>query len=323
MPNPRKAIIIIVSVLIVVLFYESKRIESISPGIKNPVLKQLAVSFASSSEGIKSFLGLTDFFKNEEIFWSNLKKSPKIFSYSENNNQKNNIPISTPIPTLLPLKLTAPYKIIIVGDSFIAERFGPQLEKIFLLYKDTEVYRKGIYSTGLSRPDYFDWNKQLKEIISEQKPNVAVVMFGANDGQDQRTLDGKVIHYGNVEWNIEYAKRVSAFLDIMRENNIFVFWIGNPIARDDYYKRKMETQNSIYEAESQKYNNVVYISTQNMLLDANGKYSAYLPDENGKMQLARTSDGIHTTVFGAEILVNGVLNEIKKKMELELIEIPK
>jgi len=145
---------------------------------------------------------------------------------------------------------------------------------------------------------------------------VAIVMFGANDGQDQKTVDGKVIYYSTKEWNEEYTKRVASFLDILSENKIFVFWLGNPMARDDYYRKKMENLNSAYEAECKKLNNCFYIPTWDILKDSNGKYSAYLPDENGKLQLARTSDGIHVTIFGANILVEGVIEKIKTKMEL-------
>lgn len=316
MSNSKRAVIIIIIILLLVSFYESKRIGIFCFGDES-FLCSFGTGFSLVSENVKSSLGLAGFFNNEEAFWTNLKKSPKIFTFYQENSPINTpIPTLNPTPTPLPQKLKPPYKIIIVGDSFIAERFGVQLEKKFLQYKETEVFRKGIYSTGLSRPDYFNWNDQIKKLITANQPNVAIVMFGANDGQDQKTVDGKVIYYSTKEWNEEYTKRVASFLDILSENKIFVFWLGNPMARDDYYRKKMENLNSAYEAECKKLNNCFYIPTWDILKDSNGKYSAYLPDENGKLQLARTSDGIHVTIFGANILVEGVIEKIKTKMEL-------
>jgi hypothetical protein len=142
-------------------------------------------------------------------------------------------------------------------------------------------------------------------------------MFGANDGQDQRTLDGKVIHYGINDWNVEYAKRVDSFLNILLENKIFVFWIGNPIAKSKNYSDKMANLNSIYEAECKKQKNVVFISTWSFLTDSKGNYSDYLADENGKLKLARASDGIHTTAFGSQILVDKVMSIMKEDLQIE------
>ena len=46
-------------------------------------------------------------------------------------------------------------------------------------------------STGLTRPDYFDWPAHLVNIVETQAPEVMVVMFGANDAQRMK-LDGVV-----------------------------------------------------------------------------------------------------------------------------------
>jgi len=323
--NPAKSIITIVLVLLGIVFYESKRIETFSIGTDNSVMRSLGMFLSSKSEKIKSFLGISQFFENDEKFWAKIKESPKIFNYSFAAVQEKtatSTPAPLPLNVPLPLKLEAPYNILIVGDSFIAEGFGPTLEKELLSYQNIRVYRKGVYSTGLSRPDYFNWDEETDKLITTDKPNIAVVMFGANDGQDQRTLDGEVIHYGTIEWNPEYSRRVADFLKILNDNEIFVFWIGNPLARDDYYTKKMENLNSIYQSECQKSINCVYLSIWSLLADSQGKYSAYLPDKTGVKRLARASDGIHTTAFGSKILVREVINEMKEKMALEITPPP-
>ena len=317
-PDWLRAVLIIICTFIIVFFFESQKIALILSAGKDSSLQSIGISFASFAEKIKADVGLSGYFKWDESFWARLKISPVIFS--SNTNQENHVlpvkPTATPQPT--PAKIEPPFNILIVGDSFIAEKFGPSLEKKLLEFKDTAVHRSGIYSTGLSRPDYFDWNSKIIELISENGANVAIVMFGANDAQDLRTIDGKITHYGTSAWNNEYAERVDSFQKIMFDNGIkIIFWIGNPIARDDYYRKRMESLNSIYQTESAKNINILYIPTWNLLMDSNGKYSDYLTDEYGKQKLARAPDGIHTTSFGAGIMVNEVIKKIKTLIELE------
>jgi len=306
-----KVIIILLLVLSFVFFYESKRIEAFAINMENGVLRSLALSLTYASQNLKSDLGLNPYFEAEERFWQRIKNSPKIFNAQAPVQINNEVPLVNENIEILP-----PYNFLLIGDSFMAEAFGPALEKELILYKNVLVFRKGVYSTGLSRPDYFDWEKEVKDLILQKKPNLAVVMFGANDGQDIRTQN-IIIRYGQEEWNINYGQKVSAFLKILNDNNIFVFWIGNPIARSSYYSSKMANLNSIYEAECQKSVNCRYVSTWSLLTDSQGKYSAYLPDQNNKNRLARANDGIHTTSFGSQILVKEVIRKIKEKIGLE------
>ncbi len=216
--------------------------------------------------------------------------------------------------------ISPPYNILIVGDSFIAESFGPALEKELFSFKDAQVFRRGIYSTGFSRPDYFNWEDEINKLILEKKPNIAFVMFGANDGQDQTSFDKTVIHYGDEEWNPEYGRRVGRFLRILENNQIFVFWIGNPIARDQYYADKMANLNSVYQSVCREYLNCLYLDTWDILATAEGKYAAYLTDESGQRRLARASDGIHATAFGSQIMLKEIMAMIVDKIKFEKAE---
>jgi len=321
--NPTKSIIVIFCVLLIVPFYESKRVETLSAGTENPVLRSLALSYASGAEKIKSILGLSGFFGRDENFWQTFKESPMIFEYSARISQPSpQISSATSSASSSPeiLRIEPPYNILLAGDSFILEGFGPALEKQLILYKDTTVHRKGLYSTGLARPDYFNWNEEMKRLVDLYDPNVAVVVFGLNDAQDQRTLDKKIVHYDTYEWKEEYGKRVDEILDILTGNKVSVYWIGLPNARSQSFSDKMARLNPIFEGECQKYANCVYFSTWELLLDSNGKYADYLPDETGKMQPVRRTDGIHPKAYGTEILVKALINKMKEKMDLQLLE---
>ena len=316
--EPLKAILIILFSIALVFAYESKRLNIITANEKIPFLRAAASLTTSAIESLKSTTGLTVFFEADQAFWRRVKTSPKIFNIPEpvlvTRKPSHLLPFESPIEEN---RFDPPYRILIIGDSFIAERFGPELEKSLLSYDQVTVFRQGVYSTGLSRPDYFDWNAEISNLLTERQSNVVIVMFGANDAQDLRAIDGPTVsHYGAADWNTEYAKRASEFIDGIASDDCKIFWIGNPIARDDYYLNRMLNLNSVYEAECKKEKNCQYISTWEMLTDKNGDYSAYLPDETGKNYLARASDGIHPTLFGAQILVKETIKTISLFIDL-------
>jgi len=45
-------------------------------------------------------------------------------------------------------------------------------------------------SSGLSRPDFFDWPKYFAQQIPKVNPDIVVVTFGGNDTQGLSTADG-------------------------------------------------------------------------------------------------------------------------------------
>ena len=312
--EPKKAILILLIILTIVPFFESRRIAKLAPNAKTEVMKIIGNSYSNFSESIKNTLGVQYFFDKEELFWNNLKISPLIFNYpppfySPGNAHKYSD------------KISAPFNILIVGDSFIAEGFGPLLEKELLNYENTTVVRHGVYSTGLSRPDYFNWQDELNKLIDSVKPNIVIVMFGANDAQDIKDINGKtLVHYGDDNWNDIYGKNVAIFLDILKDDKVFVLWIGNPIARDEYYRTKIENLNSVFEKTVKRYDSAIFLSTWNTLADKNGNYTAYLPGKNDKIYLARASDGIHATQFGALFIVDEVMTALSKKLILIKID---
>lgn len=394
----KKAIFLFFSTLLIVSFYDSKKIviwETQRQKEKNEIFQSLVLSLATESEEIKEKFGLKNFFEKEYSFWLKLKKSPIIFQEQtiqrrtgeeaeikkeelekteiagtkerqkeesakkeekineENKKEKvikgeegiikkeENVKRKEEVvaeeeekqPEIIREEtkgqieknqfLTSPYKILIIGDSFIAVYggVGDPLVKELLSYKDVEIFRLGRVSSGLSRPDYFNWELTTKELISRYKPNAVIVMLGLNDAQALTAPAGKVLvnylNFGKEAWNIEYGKRASNLLNIFEENNIITFWIGLPIMRDKDFSNKMEKLNYIYENEIQEHKNAYFISTRELLRDVNGNYTAYLPDNRGIPRLVRISDGIHLTFFGGNIVVEKVIKKMSETMKLE------
>ena len=124
----------------------------------------------------------------------------------------------------------APLKLWVGGDS-ITETFGTQLVRVS---ESTKLFNTTLdfhVSTGLSVPTYFNWPLHLaQDVIPKTDPDVVVIMFGANDGQNILMPDGKILTAFSPEWQTEYAKRVGAVMDLLKSptNDRIVMWPGPP-----------------------------------------------------------------------------------------------
>jgi len=203
-----------------------------------------------------------------------------------------------------------PLRLYVAGDS-MDQVFGSSLVNLSEatgLVKGRNDYH---VSTGLSRPDYYDWPQRLVDQIVEFRPDAVAVLFGANDGQDVM-YEGKVLKVGTKAWQAVYAQRVGAAMDILTQGGRRVYWVGNPIMRDFGYRGRISMMNHIYQAEAKKHPGVTFISTWQLMANDKGSYSDYLTDSGGNSVLMRASDGIHLTRAGGDRMAALVLGVIEK-----------
>jgi hypothetical protein len=213
-------------------------------------------------------------------------------------------------------------RILIVGDSMVAvggglgEMLEKELRKEFL---NAKILREGKVSSGLSRPDYFNWEARLNQLVSQFNPSITILVFGLNDSQALTDSKGNVVvsfgKFGQKEWEEEYGKRVRRMVEILNQKGSFVFWVGLPIVKDPSLANKLAILNKIFEKEVKKSERAVFIPIWCVLCE-NGKYTDYLLNENGIRQLVRTSDGVHFQYFGGRIVARVIIEEIKKSLNL-------
>lgn len=223
---------------------------------------------------------------------------------------------STAEPTINSQKLAPPVKFLLIGDSLMREGFGPALESSLLGYKDVRVVREGVYSTGLNKTDFFDWSAKAEELVAINKPDILIVTLGANDGQGILDNVGNAHELGTEGWRAVYAERVSRFLIRISQKVKKIFWIGHPIPGGDKFMRKFSVMNSIYQSETAKFPNAIFVNTWECL-SVNGVYQKTLPDENRHLRVARQGDGVHVTNFGGKIMANHVVKAILQNIDLK------
>ena len=214
--------------------------------------------------------------------------------------------------SLWPRQITAakPLRLYIAGDS-MDQVFGSSL--VNLSEATGLVKAKNDYkvSSGLSRPDFFDWPQRLVDQIVDYRPDAVAVLFGANDGQDVY-YEGKVLKVGTKAWQEVYARRVGEAMDILTKGGRRVYWVGNPIMKDFGYRERIAMMNHIYEAEANKHPGVTFVSTWKLMSDDKGSYNEYLKGAGGDSILMRAPDGIHLTRSGGDRMAGLVLDAIEK-----------
>ncbi len=178
---------------------------------------------------------------------------------------------SAPPPAIILHKPTKadPITLWIGGDSMVQEFGTSVLEEASDLgtVKATLDYH---ISTGLTRPDYFDWPAHLQDDVLPTKPEVMVVMFGANDAQPME-VDGKPYDFSAPQWQAEYRRRVASTMDELAGDGRLVIWVGVPNMRSPDFSARMQVLDAIYQSEAAKRPWIRFLDSRPILAPKGGR----------------------------------------------------
>jgi hypothetical protein len=214
-----------------------------------------------------------------------------------------------------------PAKVLVVGDSD-AGAFAPYLKQ--LLDKTGVVATTVDYkvSSGLARPDFFDWPAHLAATVPAVAPDIVVVTFGGNDTQGLSTADGSNPSKWNDPvtkkdtWTPEYARRVGSLMDQLGADGRLVVWVGIPNDIDPVRSERLGIQNDGVKQALASRPNVQFVDTWNLFSSGNGGYAEYAIDpRDGQGKDVRASDGFHLNENGAEILAVKIADVIKADLD--------
>lgn len=205
-----------------------------------------------------------------------------------------------------------PIHILVIGDS-LADGLWAGVYRRTRVFDDVTVERHTRVSSGLSRPDYYDWNAEIDEVIADEDMDIAIVSIGLNDGQPV-FYEGRWDHdFGTPEWDRIYRERVVAFMTELTNAGIPTFWLGLPTVRSAEFDQRVQHMNDIYR-EAAAETGVHFVEIRSLTADASGAYAAYLDDEEGRQRLMRANDGIHFTGRGYEMLGQALVDAIAQSL---------
>jgi lysophospholipase L1-like esterase len=194
-----------------------------------------------------------------------------------------------------------PLRVVVVGDS-LAQGIGSFAERVFKPSL-VDVIKQGRISTGLSRPDYFNWPAQMRLIVDRSRPDLTIVMLGENDAQSLVTPDGQpVAQVGTGDFPPAYEQRVRSFARLATSQGGHVIWVGLPNPRDTGRWDFIERQNGAFQAVADELPNVAFFDTWNTFAAPGGGYTAYYQDGK-QLTLVRADDGVHFNADGYTILM--------------------
>jgi hypothetical protein len=227
---------------------------------------------------------------------------------------------TTTIPTTAPAgppTAESPAVMLIAGDSD-AGTFGPYLER---LVDETGVVRTELdykVSSGLARPDYFDWPAHLRTIVPTVDPDIVVVTFGGNDSQGLSIADGTFIAQSptgteaDAEWRAEYGRRVGEVMDLLRADGRTLVWVGIPNDDNDEVTTRLRVQDEVVREEVAKRPDVRFVDTWKRFAGLEGGWAEFVVDpRDGQGKDVRADDGFHLNVDGAEILALDIAEVVK------------
>ncbi len=208
-----------------------------------------------------------------------------------------------------------PLRVVVVGDS-LAQGIGSFAERVFKP-SVVDVIKQGRISTGLARPDYFNWPAQMRLIVDRSRPDLTIVMLGENDAQSLVTPEGQpVAQVGTGDFPPAYEQRVRSFARLATSEGGHVIWVGLPNPRDTRRWEFIQRQNGAFQAVADELPNVAFFDTWNTFAAPGGGYTAYYR-EGKQLTLVRADDGVHFNADGYTILMRLVAGFATQQFQLD------
>ncbi|MCE9667667.1 DUF459 domain-containing protein [Myxococcus stipitatus] len=226
--------------------------------------------------------------------------------------------VSPPAPApsataaVAPAPSERPRSVLLLGDSLIATGFGDYLLARLEAHPDIRASRRARSSTGLARPDFFDWMAVGEEEVKRHQPDVVVVILGGNDGQSLLERDGsKPVHWGKPEWGEAYRRRIDSFASVISAPGRKIVWLELPATGLKRFEQKLgvirELQREVIGARA----DARYVDTRAFFTDAQGRALSQARVEGFRKPMKlRMSDGVHFTVAGGRYFASKVYPEV-------------
>jgi hypothetical protein len=180
-------------------------------------------------------------------------------------------------------------RILVIGDS-MAGGLGAGMARMAAGDETIQITTRFNESSGITRPDIYDWAGALPKIMEGKNFTSVVVLMGLNDRQDARTASGRFA-MNTPEWTSAYQANTDLILDALKSQNAKTFWLSEPPMGDTQFDSEMkmvsDLQRSRVEAKG-----ATYVDTRAMLLSPEGTYVDVGPDDTGEMRKLRQKDGV-------------------------------
>lgn len=204
-------------------------------------------------------------------------------------------------------------RVLIIGDQ-LAGGMGAGLIRMAESDNTIQVVNRFNESSGLARPEIYDWAAAIPKITEGKNINSAIVLMGLNDRRDIRLAD-KVLKFGSPEWNTLYQSRVDALLDALTAQHIQVFWMGEPPMGDPALDADMQNLTALVR-DRLIAKGAGFIDLRAPFANPQGGYTDRGSDENGTDRRLREANGVTFFKMGNNRLGQIALAAVKSGGQL-------
>ena len=219
---------------------------------------------------------------------------------------------AVPVPTEQPALTQAPpmrCRIMMVGDSLM-EDLGPRTHRALNRRKGLDFVVSAKFSTGLCRPDFFNWPAHMREVIAKRKPDLVIFFIGANDGLSIK--EGKrLVPTGGEAWRAAYGRKMEEVVGIAQEAGAAVIWVELPAIGGRYNKLLHETQKA--QREYCEAHGLISLRTDPILSGEWGKFAPF-GQYKGKTVRLRRQDDTHLTPDGNMKVLDALLPIVEQQL---------
>lgn len=209
---------------------------------------------------------------------------------------------------ILPPTASEPLRMLLLGSSSMKGAIGIAIERSLKGVPGIEIHKIAESSTGLARPDFFDWIERGKTLARTVRPHVVILNLGPNDAQGLWTPNGWRI-WGEDAWRDEYQRRVLELLDLFSDAK--VYWIGPPAMRHENSSLRQALISVFIQSCVAQRPFARYVDLYALTCNSSGEYREEILSNDGTYVVARAGDGIHFTMTGAQIIAERVLSIVE------------
>lgn len=208
-------------------------------------------------------------------------------------------------------QLPSPVRVLLAGDSLM-EGLGPQMKEQLSGYAHLELIPIGKKSTGLSRPDFYNWPEVLKRHLEKDRPHIVVMWVGTNDPQNIYGMTG-LGEPCSKAWQRAYYGKVREIIGLVRQHKAQLVLMGPPVMKEEKLDGQLARINKLMRWTCRRAG-VGYLDTRPILADKEGRYqqSGRMPD--GRTAVLRTRDNVHITAEGNALVMRALLPYVSERL---------
>lgn len=211
-------------------------------------------------------------------------------------------------------------RVLLIGDSNFFGPLGHTLRKDFLR-KGYHVKLRGKPSSGLARPEFFDWFAEAERLIEEFRPTLVIAMLGANDVQriTWPQFGDRVQWDEEARWRRAYAGRYREFARFLSARVPEVVLLSPTNRGWDSARAAVTRVREVQRRAVRGLPGVHWIDMFPLSSNEDGSWLSTGEDARGKRIWYRQPDRIHLTKAGGKVVGTRVL-EVLGRTSLRLAQ---